>query len=62
MCRYMSEDVGLLLVRVWRCRVSIGTCSLMSALCLDLFGEVGLGSGHVRCGRFSVGTCSAKSC
>jgi len=33
----------------------------MSALCRDVFGEVGLVSGLVRRGRVNVGSCSAKS-
>jgi len=33
----------------------------MSAFSRDMFFEVGLVSGRVRRGRFSVGTCSAKS-
>jgi len=41
--------------------VSVETCSASSALCRDVFGEVGLVSVRVRRGRVSVGTCSAKS-
>jgi len=41
--------------------VSVGTCSPRSALCRDVFDEVGLVSGHDRRGRLFVGTCSVKS-
>jgi len=43
------------------CRVSDGTCSVMSDLCLDMFVEVGFVSGSVRRGRLNVGNCSASS-
>jgi len=48
-------------VLVRRCRLSYGTCSVMSDFCRDKFVEVGFVSGSVRRGRFSVGSCSAKS-
>jgi len=57
--------------RFRRSRLSVGTCSAMSAYCRDVFGEIGLVSGRVqrsrlivgmfRRGLVSVGTCYAES-
>jgi len=41
--------------------VSVETCSARSALCRDVFGEVGLVSVSFRRGRDSVGTCTSRS-
>jgi len=47
--------------RVREGRFFVGTCPAMTALYLDVFGEVGLVSGRVRRSRLIVGTCSARS-
>jgi len=47
--------------RFRRGRFNVETCSIISAYCRDVFGDVGLWSGRVRRGRFSFGTCSWKS-
>jgi len=53
--------VGLVSVRVQRVRVSVGTCSVRTGYCQDVFGVVGLMSGRVRRGLFIVVTFSAMS-
>jgi len=46
---------------VRRGRVIVGMCSAMSAMCRDLFDEVGFVAGRVRRCRLCVGTCLAIS-
>jgi len=48
-------EVGLLSENVGRCQIIVGTCQARSALCRDVFREVGLVSGLGRRGRVIVG-------
>jgi len=52
----VSGVVGLLSGLLRRGRVSVGMCSVRSAFCRELFGEVWLVSGRVRRGRLIDGT------
>jgi len=60
LCRDLIGKVGLVSVRVRRCRLNVGTCSSRSGECRYVFGEVGLYLGLVRQGRVIVGKCSAR--
>jgi len=59
-CRYLFGDV-LFSERIRPGRVSVGTCSVMSGYCRDVFGEVGLASGLVQRRRVVVGMYSERS-
>jgi len=57
----MFGDVGLVSVLVRQCRVSVGTCSVRSGYCRDVFGADCFVPGRVRRSQVNVGTSSAMS-